>query len=53
MIDAEESWIQDAIDDIALLMMFRYNKRKTIVYNTAQMYRHDRLEYIKNSTFNV
>lgn len=47
MIDAEESWIQDAIDEIALLMMFRYNKERAIVYNTAQMYRHDRLEYIK------
>lgn len=48
MIDAEESWIQDAIDDIALLMMARYNKDAPIVYNTAQMYRHDRLEYIHN-----
>lgn len=47
MIDAEESWIQDAIDNIALLMMHRYNKEKAIVYNTAQMYRHDRLNYIK------
>ncbi len=47
MIDAEESWIQDAIDDIALLMMVRYNQEKALVYNTAQMYRHDRLHYIK------
>jgi len=48
MIDAEESWIQGAIDAIAHLMMTRYNLEKSIVYNTAQMYRHDRLMYIKN-----
>ena len=48
LIDAEESWIQDAIDEIALNMMQKYNREKTIVYNTAQMYRHDRLAYIKN-----
>lgn len=47
LIDAEESWIQDAIDDIALKMMIRYNKTNTIVYNTSQMYRHDRLNYLK------
>lgn len=47
MIDAEESWIQDAIDEIALIMMHRYNQERPIVYNTAQMYRHDRLSYIK------
>lgn len=48
MIDAEESWIQDAIDEIALIMMHRYNQERPIVYNTAQMYRHDRLVYIEN-----
>ena len=48
MIDAEESWIQDAIDEIALIMMHRYNQERPLVYNTAQMYRHDRLDYIKN-----
>jgi proline dehydrogenase len=47
-IDAEESWIQPAIDMIAEEMMARYNKRQAIVYNTAQLYRHDRLEYIKS-----
>jgi proline dehydrogenase len=47
MIDAEESWIQDAIDEIALIMMHRYNQERAIVYNTAQLYRHDRLVYIK------
>lgn len=48
MIDAEESWIQEAIDEIALLMMKRYNKKRAIVYNTLQMYRHDRLNYLKS-----
>ena len=47
LIDAEESWIQYAIDDIALKMMIRYNKTNTIVYNTSQMYRHDRINYLK------
>jgi len=45
-IDAEESWIQQAIDDLAMEMMARYNKDKAIVYNTLQMYRHDRLAHL-------
>ena len=47
MIDAEESWIQKTIDLLALDMMNRFNKEKAIVYNTYQMYRHDKLESIK------
>lgn len=46
-IDAEESWIQPAIDELCLDMMRKYNKENCIVYNTAQLYRHDRLNYIK------
>jgi proline dehydrogenase len=46
-IDAEESWIQPAIDGLALDMMRKFNTEKCIVYNTAQLYRHDRLDYIK------
>lgn len=45
-IDAEETWIQNTIDDIALKMMRKYNKEKAIVYNTAQMYRWDRIAYL-------
>ncbi|NQX98295.1 MAG: proline dehydrogenase family protein, partial [Flavobacteriales bacterium] len=45
-IDAEETWIQNTIDDIALEMMRKYNKEKAIVYNTAQMYRWDRITYL-------
>lgn len=48
-IDAEDSWIQDAIDQLTDEMMEKYNKEKAIVYNTLQMYRHDRLEYLKVS----
>ncbi len=44
--DAEESWIQDSIDHVVTIMMRRYNKEKPIVFNTYQMYRHDRLEAI-------
>ena len=47
LVDAEESWIQDAIDQIVLEMMIKFNKDKAIVFNTSQMYRHDRLEYLK------
>ena len=48
-IDAEDSWIQDAIDKMADAMMAKYNKEKAIVYNTLQMYRHDRLDFLKQS----
>ena len=47
LVDAEESWIQDSIDEIVLRMMIKYNKQETIVFNTSQMYRHDRLEYLE------
>jgi proline dehydrogenase len=48
-IDAEESWIQEAIDNLANQMMVLYNKDKAIVYNTYQLYRKDRLTYLKKS----
>ncbi len=47
--DAEESWIQDAIDHLVNMMMKRYNKESVIVYNTFQMYRSDRLQYLIDS----
>jgi proline dehydrogenase len=52
MIDAEESWIQEPIDYIAESLMKKYNKEKVIVYNTIQLYRQDRLVFLKNS-FNL
>lgn len=48
-IDAEETWIQPAIDHVADEMMEKYNKQKAIVYNTVQLYRTDRLEFLKAS----
>jgi proline dehydrogenase len=47
MIDAEESWIQKTIDMLALTMMHRFNTEKAIVYNTYQLYRHDKLMSLK------
>ena len=47
LIDGEESWMQDAADDLVAKMMQKYNKEKAIVYNTLQMYRWDRLDYLK------
>ena len=47
LIDAEESWMQDAADDLIESLMEKYNKNKAIVFSTLQMYRHDRLPYLK------
>jgi proline dehydrogenase len=47
LIDAEESWIQKAVDDLILEMMNLYNKESVVVYNTLQTYRWDRLNYLK------
>lgn len=48
LIDAEESWMQDAADALITNLMIKYNTEKPIVYNTLQMYRHDRLAFLKN-----
>lgn len=48
-IDAEESWIQNAIDQLATTAMEKYNREKPIIFNTIQLYRHDRLEFLKKS----
>ncbi|MGB5430391.1 proline dehydrogenase family protein [Eudoraea sp.] len=47
LIDAEESWMQDAADELVEEMMRKYNRDKAIVFNTLQLYRWDRLEYLK------
>ncbi|ATP55391.1 proline dehydrogenase [Pedobacter ginsengisoli] len=47
MIDAEETWIQKTIDELAVEMMRLFNKETIIVYNTYQMYRHDKLADLK------
>ncbi len=48
-IDAEESWIQDAIDALAREMMLKFNHTKAIVFNTIQLYRHDRFKFLQAS----
>jgi proline dehydrogenase len=47
LIDAEESWIQDAVDALVLELMQTFNTDTLIVYSTLQTYRWDRLEYLK------
>ena len=47
LIDAEESWMQDAADALVEQMMRKYNKEKAVVFNTLQLYRWDRLDYLK------
>ena len=49
LIDAEESWIQDPVDRLTIEMMQIFNKEKVIVYNTIQLYRHDRLHFLRLS----
>jgi proline dehydrogenase len=48
-IDAEESWIQNTIDALAEQMMKKFNKEQAIVFNTIQLYRWDRLAFLKQS----
>jgi proline dehydrogenase len=49
LIDAEESWIQEPVDALAILMMYIFNKKEVAVYNTIQLYRYDRLQFLKDS----
>lgn len=49
LVDAEESWIQDPVDRLTMEMMEIFNKDRVIVYNTIQLYRHDRLHFLKLS----
>ncbi len=47
MIDAEDTYIQNFIDKVVIEMMQKYNKKKCIVFNTYQMYRHDRIAILE------
>ncbi|HQV05874.1 MAG: proline dehydrogenase family protein [Chitinophagaceae bacterium] len=49
LIDAEETWIQEPVDAITMLMMDSFNKDKAFIFNTLQHYRHDRLAFLKDS----
>jgi proline dehydrogenase len=46
LVDAEETWIQDPVDALTMLIMDEYNKTKLVIYNTVQLYRHDRLSFL-------
>lgn len=48
-VDAEESWIQQPLDDLTLDLMRLYNKNRPIIYNTIQLYRKDRLQFFNDS----
>jgi proline dehydrogenase len=48
LVDAEESWIQDPVDAITILAMDKFNRDQTVVFNTLQLYRHDRLKFLKD-----
>jgi proline dehydrogenase len=48
-VDAEETWIQDPVDALTILMMDTFNKQRCVVYNTIQHYRQDRLQFLKDS----
>jgi proline dehydrogenase len=49
LVDAEETWIQDPVDVLTVLMMEQFNQARVVVYNTIQLYRHDRLAFLKDS----
>ncbi|AFL84838.1 proline dehydrogenase [Belliella baltica DSM 15883] len=49
LIDAEESWFQDVIDEMAYEAMEKYNQEHCVVYNTYQMYMHEMLQRLKSS----
>ncbi len=49
LVDAEETWIQDPVDALTILMMDTFNKGRAVVYNTLQLYRTDRLKFLKDS----
>ncbi len=49
LVDAEESWIQRPVDDLTDAMMAKYNKGDVVVFNTFQLYRHDRLDFLRVS----
>lgn len=48
-VDAEESWIQQGVDELVDELQAEFNKEKAYIYHTVQMYRHDRLEFLKKA----
>jgi len=48
LVDAEETWIQDPVDVLCIQLMAELNRDRVVVYNTVQLYRHDRLDFLKD-----
>ena len=49
LVDAEETWIQDPVDVLTIRMMDEFNRGRTVVFNTVQLYRADRLAFLRDS----
>ncbi len=49
LIDAEETWIQEAVNELAVAMMEKYNKEQAVIFNTFQLYCHGSLPYLRLS----
>jgi proline dehydrogenase len=49
LVDAEETWIEDPVDVLTILMIEQFNRERAVVYNTIQLYRADRLVFLKDS----
>jgi proline dehydrogenase len=49
LVDAEETWVQDPVDALTILMMEQFNRGRCVVFNTIQLYRRDRLAFLKDS----
>lgn len=47
LIDAEETWIQNFIDEVTEKLMVEFNKNRAVVIQTIQLYRKDKLEYLQ------
>ena len=47
LVDGEETWMQDAADDLVEKMMGKFNTKKALIFNTLQLYRWDRVPYLK------
>lgn len=48
LIDAEETWIQSPLDALVEELMAEFNRERSLVYHTLQMYRKDRLDYLSH-----
>ncbi len=48
LVDAEETWVQDPVDALTIASMDKWNKGRCLLYNTVQLYRHDRLQFLKD-----